>query len=67
MGNCEGCEVFMVNQLSNEHRIEYCTRSADYMVEKRVKYYNWDVIISVGYRVKNQSGNLVFIHKFKCR
>lgn len=26
-------EVFMVNQLSNEHRIEYCTRSADYTID----------------------------------
>lgn len=26
-------EVFMVNQLSNGHRVEYCTRNADYTVD----------------------------------
>jgi hypothetical protein len=28
-------EVFMVNQLSYQHRVEYCTRSADYTIDSK--------------------------------
>lgn len=28
-------EVFMVNQLAYQHRVEYCTRSADYTIDRK--------------------------------
>ena len=28
-------EVFMVNQLAYQHRVEYCTRSADYTIDSK--------------------------------
>ena len=28
-------EVFMVNQLSYQHRVEYCTRRADYTIDSK--------------------------------
>ena len=39
-------EVFMVNQLSYQHQVEYCTRSADYTVDRRY-------VIEVGGRSKD--------------
>ncbi|MBR7171655.1 MAG: AAA family ATPase, partial [Prevotella sp.] len=39
-------EVFMVNQLSYQHQVEYCTRSADYTVDGRY-------VIEVGGKAKD--------------
>ena len=41
-------EVFMVNQLAYQHRVEYCTRSADYTIDSK---YTIDIEYSAGNKI----------------